>query len=171
MSFSSPAAAERFHDAALVGFLDVDGQRLEGLVHHAVDGLGEHAGSRHGQLVAFAAHVLDEDGQVQFAAAGDAEHVGVGGFFDAQRDVALQLAHQALADLAAGDELAFVAGERRGVHLEVHDQRRLVDRDRRQALGLVDVADRIADVHVRDAGDGDDVAGDAPSRPTRAPGP
>ena len=154
-----------------MAFVDVDGQRFERLVHHAVDGLGEHAGFAHGELVTFAAHVLDEDGEVQFAAARDAEHVGVGGFVDAQRDVALELAHQALADLAAGDELAFLAGERRGVHLEVHDERGLVDGDRRQRVGLVDVADRVADVHVLDAGDGDDVAGDGFGQPTRAPGP
>ena len=45
---------------------------------------------------------------------------GVVGLLDAQRDVVLQLALEALADLAAGDELAFAAGERRVVHLEVH---------------------------------------------------
>ena len=153
------ATAERFHDAALVVLVDVDGQRFERFVHHAVDGLGEHARLADGELIAFAAHVLDEDGEMQFAAAGDAEHVGIGGFIDAQRDVALELAHQALANLAAGDELAFLAGERRGIHLEAHDQRGLVDRDRRQRIGMFDVADGVADVHVLDARDGDDVAG------------
>ena len=67
--------------------------------------------------------------------------------------------------------LPSLAGERRGVDLEVHDERRLVDRERRQRVGLVDVADRVADVDVLDAGDGDDVAGDGFGRPTRAPGP
>ena len=63
-----------------------------------------------------------------------AEHVRLVGVLDAQRDVALQLAVQALADLPAGDELAFAAGERRGVDLEIHRQRRLIDADRRQAF-------------------------------------
>ena len=53
------AAAERFHHAALVGFVDVDGQRFERLVHHAVDGLREHARLADRELVAFAAHVFD----------------------------------------------------------------------------------------------------------------
>ena len=44
-----------------------------------------------------------------------------------QRDVALQLALEPVADLPAGDELAFAAGERRVVDAEVHRQRRLVD--------------------------------------------
>ena len=48
-----------------------------------------------------------QDRQVQLAAARDDEHVGVAGLVDAQRDVAQQLALQALADLAAGDVLAF----------------------------------------------------------------
>jgi hypothetical protein len=105
-------------------------------------------------------HVLDQDGEMQFAAAGDAEHVGIRGLFDAQGNVALELAHEAFADLAAGDELAFLAGERRGVHLEAHDERWLIHRDRRQRIRLVHVADRVADVHVLDAGHGDDVARD-----------
>ena len=49
------------------------------------------------QLVAFAAHRLDEHRQVELAAARHAEHAGVGGVLDAQRDVALELALQALA--------------------------------------------------------------------------
>ena len=77
------AAAERFHDAALVAFVDVDRERFERLVHDAVDGLGEHAGFAHGELITFAAHVLDENREMQFAAAGNAEHVGVGGHVDA----------------------------------------------------------------------------------------
>ena len=48
--------------------------------------------------------------------------------------LALQLALEALADLAAGDVLAFAAGERRGVDLEVHRQRRLVDLEQRQRV-------------------------------------
>src|SRR6185503_7934189 len=51
------AAAERFHHRALVVLVDVDGQRLEGLVYHTIDGLGEHARLADRQLVTFAAHV------------------------------------------------------------------------------------------------------------------
>ena len=96
-------------------------------LHHALEDL--RLADR--ELEAFAAHVLDQDGQVQFAAAGDAEHIGVGGLLDAQRDVALQFAHQAIADLTAGHELALASGERRGVDLEGHRERRFGDIDRR----------------------------------------
>ena len=66
---------------------------------------------------------------------------------------------QALADLPAGDVLAFAADERRGVHLEIHLQRGLIHADGRQAHRRFGVAHREADVHALDAGDGDDVAG------------
>jgi hypothetical protein len=50
--------------------------------------------------------VLDQDRQMQFAAAADLEFVGIVGVFHAQRDVVLQLAGEAIAQLAAGQELA-----------------------------------------------------------------
>ena len=49
---------------------------------------------------------------MQLAAPAHAHDVRLVRVVDAQRDVALQLAVQALAQLAAGDELAFAPGER-----------------------------------------------------------
>ena len=46
---------------------------------------------RYRELVAFAAHVLDQDGEVQLAAARHQERVGVAGVLDAQRHVRQQL--------------------------------------------------------------------------------
>src|SRR5688500_7883296 len=62
------AAAERALHTALVRLVDADGESLDVLVHLAVAGLGEHARFAYGQLVSFAAHVLDENGEVQLAA-------------------------------------------------------------------------------------------------------
>jgi hypothetical protein len=42
---------------------------------------------------------------------------------------------------------------------KAHDERRFVHGDRRQRVRPVDVANRIADVHVFDTGHGNDVAG------------
>ena len=84
------------------------------------------------QLVAFAAHRLDEHGEVELAAARDAEHAGVGGVLDAQRDVALELALEALGEVARRDVLAFLARERTVVDAEVHRDRRRVDLEQRQ---------------------------------------
>ena len=57
----------------------------------AVDFLEHHARLGHGQLVAFAAHVFQQDGQVQFAAAGDFEDAFFVGVLHAQGHVGLQL--------------------------------------------------------------------------------
>ena len=65
-----------------------------------------------GELVALAAHVFDEDAQVQQAAAGDFEGVLVGGFLDLEGDVAFQFLEEAFAEVAAGDVFAFLADER-----------------------------------------------------------
>ena len=96
---------------------------------------------------------------MQFAAARNFEHVGVGGFDHAQRDVAHHFALQALAQLAAGHELAFAPGERRGVDLEIHGQRRLVDFQQRQRFGMLGIGDGDADADFLDAVDEHDVAG------------
>ena len=66
---------------------------------------------------------------------------------------------QALADLAAGDELAFGAGVRRAVDHEGHVQRRLIDLEHRQRLGRAHVGQRAADRKLIDAGHQHNVAG------------
>ena len=78
---------------------------------------------------------------------------------DAQRHVVLQFLLQAVPDLAAGDELAFAAGQRAGVDAEVHRQRRLVDLQHRQRRRVQRVGDGDADADVVDAVDQHDVAG------------
>ena len=70
-----------------------------------------------------------------------------------------QLAVQPLAEVAAGEVLAFAAGKGRGVDAEGHLQRRLVDLQPRQRPGMIRVADRVADLDLLQADDGDDVAG------------
>ena len=152
------AAAERRHDVALGVAVRIDGDLLVGLVRNAVDLLDDHAGPRDRELVALAAHVLEEHAEVQLAAAVDDELVRVGRGLDAQGDVVNGLALQALADLAAGDELAFPPEERRGVDLERHADRRLIHGETRQRLDVRGVAQGIGDLGLRDAGKGDDVA-------------
>ena len=79
-------------------------------MHLAVHDACEHLGPRDGELVALAPQVLDENGEVQLAAAGDAQHIGLPGILDPQRHVALQLTVEPLAQLAAGDEFALAPG-------------------------------------------------------------
>ena len=59
--------------------------------------LGDDFGARDHELEAFAAHHLDEDGELQLAAAEDLEGVGRAGVFDADGDVGEQLFVEALA--------------------------------------------------------------------------
>jgi hypothetical protein len=119
--------AERLHDGALVLVLDVGGDELDRLEPGVALVVEDDARLRDGELVAFAAHVLEQDRQVQLAAAHDLEDAVLVGVAHLERDVRLQLAVEAVPDLPAGDELAFAAGERRVVDAEVHRQRRLVD--------------------------------------------
>ncbi len=99
------------HAAVLLRHLDVDFlhrlQHLAGVRIFAQD----HFGRADLELVALAAHRLDQDGQVQLAAAADQEGVGRVGRLDAQRHIALQLALQALLQLAAGAPGALAAGK------------------------------------------------------------
>jgi hypothetical protein len=75
----------------------------------------------------------------------------------------LRLAHEAVAQLARGQELAAAlvldAGERRIVDLEGHRDRRFVHRQHRQLFHFGGVADRVGNAEAFDARDGDDVAG------------
>jgi hypothetical protein len=137
----------------------------------AVDVLEHHARLGDGQLVALAAHVLQQDGQVQFAAAHHLEDAVFAGLLDAQRHVVLQFLLQAVPDLAAGDVLAFATGQRAGVDAEVHRQRRLVDLEHRQRRRVGRVGDGHADADVGDAVDQHDVARAGLGGPARGPGP
>ena len=119
----------------------------------------QHLRARGGQLEALAAHLLDEHGQLELAAAADLERVGALGRADLDRDVAQDLPLEPGLDLAAGHVLALAAGERRGVDAERHAQRRRVDVEARQRPRVGRVGERVADRHLGQAGDADDVAG------------
>ena len=108
------AGADLLDDRADALSRHVHDQALDGLALLAVDRLVQHARGRDLELIALAAHGLDEDGQRHLAAARDVE--GVRRALDlghAQRDVLERLAVQPLAQLAGGDELA-LAARRRG---------------------------------------------------------
>ena len=95
---------------------------------------------------------------MQFAAPGQQEHIGVVCFLDTQRHVHQQFLGQAITDLAAGDELAFLTTQRRSVHHQIHRQRRLIHLGHRQCLRLIHVGQRYADADFIDTVDQYDVA-------------
>ena len=73
-----------------------------------------------GELEALAAHDLDEDRQLQLAAALHLPGVGALGGLDADRDVADQLLVEPVLDHAGGELLAALAGQRAGVDADRH---------------------------------------------------
>ncbi len=143
--------AEQFHYLAHHRFRHVHRDRLERLHGHAVDFVGDDVRFADLQFETFAAHVLDEHAQVQQTAPADDDAVGLTGFFESHGDVAEHLAIEPVADLAAGDVLAFPAAERAVVRDEEHLQRGFVDWHRRQRFGVRLGAKRIADVDFRKA--------------------
>src|SRR3712207_4830400 len=109
-------------------------------------------------LVALAPHHLDEDGELQLAAARDLELVGRVSLLDPYGDVAEHLAVEPFFELARGDVLALGARERRVVDAEDHRDGRLVHGDDGQRLRRVGVGDRLPDLDALDARERDVLA-------------
>jgi hypothetical protein len=86
---------EQLGDRAEVLLGGVDGEPLHRLVHLAVDLLGHHLRLADRQLVALAAHLLDQDREGQLAATLDLPRVGALGGQHGERDVADQLGVEA----------------------------------------------------------------------------
>jgi hypothetical protein len=111
-----------------------------------------------GQLEPLAAQLLDEDAELQLAAPLHLPRVGPVGVAHAQRDVADELGIQAVLEQARRELRAVAARERRGVDADDDAQRRLVDGDDRQRPRVGGVGECLADRHVGDAGDLDELA-------------
>ena len=132
---------------------------LDRLHDLAVDDLGDDVGAGDLELEALAAHHLDQDRELQLAAAQHFHLLRRVGRLDLDRHVAEQLAIEPVLDLPRGHELPFAPRHRRGVDAEDHRHGRLVDRRRRHRQAMLDVGDGFADGDVLDAGQTDDVAG------------
>ena len=152
------ALAQTGHHSTLILGGNVDDNMLHGLVGLAVDDLGQNVRGRDLQLIAFAAHGLDEDGQMHLTTAHDTEGIGGGGILHLQSDVLQQLFLQTVTDLAAGDILALTAGQRAVVDGEGHLDGGVVDLHEGQRLHAGGAAQGVADGDVRQAGEGHDVA-------------
>src|SRR5215471_15872971 len=152
------AAAHRLCDDADELLRRVDHRQLDRLARLAVNFARDDLRARDVQLKAFAPHLLDQDRELQLAAARNLKAVRRVGLFDADRDVAERLLIEPRANLARGDELSFPARERRGVDAEDHRDGRLVDSDARQRAGLRHRRQGVADVDAFDARERDDLA-------------
>ena len=162
ISTSSAFAAGHFidHDAG-IGFVHVDERVFIGFLALAGFrvGAGEDFGAADGELKTFAAHLLDEDAELEFAAAGDFKSVGFVGDGDVDGDIAFGFGHQAFADLAGGDFFALAAGQRSVVDPKRHGEGWRVDGGGGQRPGQVGGADGLRHRGVGKASHRDDVAG------------
>ena len=155
-----PALAQReqLREDADVLLRRVDREPLDRLVHLAVDLAGHDLRLADRELEALAPHQLDQHRELELAAALHLPGVRPLGRKHAQRDVADQLRVEPALDLARRQPRALEAGERRGVDADRHRERRLVDLLDRQRPRIVEVGERLADRHLGNAGDRDDVA-------------
>jgi hypothetical protein len=155
------ASGEHLHHVAetFAGHLDPEG--FVGFEGASVLGAEDDFGTGDEDLVAFASHLFDEDGDLHFAAGADEEDVGRVAVAEAQGDVGADFFFEAFADVAGGDEFAVAAGEGAVVDAELHLDGGRVDVGEGDGLPVFVVAEGLADGDFLEAGDADDVAGDA----------
>ncbi len=163
LAHAAAALAEPLGDHADERVGHVDDHELHRLGEHALDVLREDLGVAQLELVALAAHRLDEDRELQLAATEHDEGVRRLGLLDADGEILLRLAHQAIAQVAAREVLTglALAGEGRRVDARAHLDGGLLDVDAAQGARLPakgEVDDGVAHVDVVGAGDGDDLA-------------
>jgi hypothetical protein len=134
----------------------------------AVDLAGDDLRLADRQLVALAAHELDEDRQLQLAAALDLPDLGALRVDDADRDVADELLVEPVADLRAVSLEPLLPARGEVLMPERHRQGRLVDRDDGQRDRVLGVGERLADGDVGQAGDAMISPGPASAASTRS---
>ena len=130
---------------------------LDRFAETAFDTLEDDFRTGNTDLVAFTAHILQEDRKMQLAAAGYLEGIGGIGLFNTQTDIDFQFLLKTFADVTGSDIFAALSLEGRCVDHEVHRHRRLFDRDLRHRFNVF-AADRIADLDILDTGDQNDIA-------------
>ena len=113
------ALAERFGHGTEVLLAHVNGQMLDGFHALAVDLFHDCLWTRDFELVALAAHRLNEHGEVQLTTSADQELLCGFGVFDVKAQVCVELFVESRPQLASGRELSFQSGERRGSYSEV----------------------------------------------------
>ena len=131
---------------------------LNRLHQFAIHSFGDDLRFANHQLVAFTAHHLDQDRELQFAATHHDERIGAAGVFYPQRNVRQQFFFEPLAQVSRGHIVAITPGKRRDVHGKQHGDRRVVNRDRRQRRRIVSIGDGLANRDALNACDRDDIS-------------
>src|SRR5215831_1138699 len=119
----------------------------------------DYLGARDEHFVTFASHLLNQDGDLHFAAATHVENVRGVGLRNAQSDVRPNLFHQAFPDMPRGNELPINAGQRTVVDRELHLDRGRIDRHKRERFAIHAVSDGFTDEDLLEPCDADDIPG------------
>ena len=149
---------DELDDLSAALFRCVHRQALHRFAFHTVDLFDDHLRLTYLQFVALATHRLDEHAQMQHTATIDAPGRFFRAFLHAQRQVLLQLFVEAILDMTACDVLAVLSEERTVVDAEGHTHRRLVDSNRLECLGVLCVADGVANLKTVDTDHRADIA-------------
>ena len=135
----------------------VDHQQFHRLMHLAVDGARQDLRLAHHQLVAFAPHHLDQDGELQLAAPHHLERIVAQSPPPGSKRWSAVPCPAGRAGCARS-RTALPPGERRRVDGERHRDGRLVDLDVRQRLRILGAGDGLADGDAFHAGNRQNVA-------------
>ena len=139
------AHTETFHDSPHVFLWNFDGQVLNRLTKLTIDGFVDDFRLANLQLVAFAAHLLDQDGKMKLTAPRNTEDISGFRVFNLHRNIRFHFFIQAVTKMTARDKLAFTAGKRARIDAKCHLKCRLIDVNRRKSFRLLGISDRVAD--------------------------
>ena len=152
-----PLGSQLIHDRAHKFLGHIDSEKFQRLTFFPFNVLINNLRFAYRELIAFAPHRLDEDRQMELAAATDFKSVRAVGFTNPQADVRFFFFHQSVAQMPRSHILTFFARKRTVVDHEHHGQRRFVDIDGRQRFRIIRIRQRVADRKLIQARDGDDV--------------
>ena len=152
------AQPQQLADHADVVLGHVDGQVLEGLLDLPFDLAGDHPWLAYGELEPLASHRLHQHRELQFPAALHLPGVGTFRGQHAQGDVADQFLLEPGLDQPGRELFAIATSQGGGVDPERHPEARFVHGQARQGTRVVDGGKGVADGHLVDAGDRDQVA-------------
>jgi hypothetical protein len=116
----TPPLTQTLHAATDGIFRHIQHHELIGLTGVTVHFSINHLRLRDLELIAFAAHIFNQNAQVQFTPTGDGEAIGGISRLDPQRNVGFEFPHEAIAQLSGGDKLALLAGKGRVIDRKGH---------------------------------------------------
>ena len=156
--YVSLAASHHIYHFRTVFFRHIDAEGLHRLASAAVDFFNDHLRLPHLKFIAFTAHCLDQDGEVEHSTAIHYPHILPGAFLHAQGEILVELTLEALLNMTGSDIFSIFPEERRVIDGECHRHGRLVDSDAGKGFGIGVEGDGIPDLEVFEAHYGADVS-------------